>query len=157
VRATSWSSNAVTWPALAADRKCAPSRGATGAAASRPLGPLGRFTPWEGAIGDVALCIRGGRRGCQRGPYRAPRAVCVCRCAQLPFSSLPSAFWSASLCEAFSNSESSNRAMKSGGEELTRVSLCPPYPRTITIPRSTRIKPCSGSLLRARPLPASIR
>jgi hypothetical protein len=29
------------------------------------------------------------------------------------YSSLPSAFWSASLREAFSNSESSNRAMKS--------------------------------------------
>ena len=44
-------------------------------------------------------------------------------------------------CAAFSSSESSNRAINSGGEEPTRASLCPPYPRTITIPRSTRTKP----------------
>jgi hypothetical protein len=35
---------------------------------------------------------------------------------------------------AFSNSESSNRAINSSGEELSRFSLCRPYPLTITIP-----------------------
>jgi hypothetical protein len=55
-------------------------------------------------------------------------------------------FWSASPRAAFANSERSNRAINFGGEEPTRLSLCGPYPLTITIPRSTRMKPCSGSL-----------
>jgi len=37
------------------------------------------------------------------------------------------------LRAAFSNSESNNRAINSGGEEPTRVSLCRPYPLTITM------------------------
>jgi hypothetical protein len=54
-------------------------------------------------------------------------------------------FWSASP-RGVLQLRKSNRAINSGGEEPSPVSLCRPYPLTITIPRSIRMKPCSGSL-----------
>jgi hypothetical protein len=70
-----------------------------------------------------------------RGPAHSPgchmpildepsRRIFGLGCTQLSFSSDPSLFWSASPRAALSNSERSNRAINSGGEEPTRLSLC---------------------------------